>query len=90
MFLCLSEGAADCLPVLDQHFGYAQQGLPLNFHVLVLDKSHHNFSSTQSSGNMLSIWIVANKFSNIEAGYCCYLLIPAICQLDQSLIERIC
>jgi hypothetical protein len=78
------------LPVLDQHFGYTQQGLPLNFRVLVLDKTHHNIASAQSSGNMLSIRIVADEFTNIEAGDCCYLLIAAMCQLDQGLIKIVC
>jgi hypothetical protein len=78
------------LPVLDQQLGYAQQGLPLNFRVLVLDKTHHNIASAQSFGNMLSIRIVADEFTNIEASDCCYLIIAAMCQLDQGLKKTVC
>jgi hypothetical protein len=67
------------LPILNQHFGNAQQGLPLNLRVLVLNKTHHNIASAQSSSNVLSIRIMANELANIEAGDCCYLLVGALC-----------
>lgn len=63
------------LPVLDQHFRYTLQGLPLQLRILMVYEFHDDVTCSKPFGNRPATGVTLHKLPNIIECNCCHIFI---------------